>query len=275
MYSEVISANIEVHTKMIDVYQNEPHFRPENKQKVRGVLEALHSEKTKRLLDIGCGTGFIIDLARDLFEEIHGVDVTAAMLRKIDTTSGNITLHNMPAEKLPFTDNYFDMVTAYAFIHHVEDYRVILKEAFRVLKPGAQMYIDLEPNKLFWDLINQYNALPSENKEELSEIVLKEIQSVLFTDDLVEKEFNIEKSIFQKAEYTKSILGGIEPNEFTKDAKAIGFSHCEVSFQWFLGQGNVMHNESLENAIAVERYLNKLLPASGSYFKYLRFILTK
>jgi len=138
MSSDVIRANVEVHSRMVEVYAKEPHFRPENQAKVRGILADLRTRaKGGKLLDLGCGTGFIINLARDLFDEIHGLDVTPAMLEKIDTSRGNITLHNTNAERLPFGDGVFDVVTGYAFLHHLEDFRPVLREAFRVLKPGG------------------------------------------------------------------------------------------------------------------------------------------
>src|SRR5688572_19404058 len=100
MRSEVIRANIDVHSRMADSYNTaEPHFRPENQAKVRKLLEDLRRRSgNNRLLDLGCGTGFILGLAKDLFEELHGVDVTQAMLDKVDRSSGNIHLHNAPAE---------------------------------------------------------------------------------------------------------------------------------------------------------------------------------
>ncbi len=51
-YTEVMRANIEVHTRMIDQYNSEPHFRPENQAKVRDVLEDL----ARRSGGAGCWT---------------------------------------------------------------------------------------------------------------------------------------------------------------------------------------------------------------------------
>jgi len=275
MTSEVISANVEVHTRMADTYnQNEPHFRPENQAKVRSKLERLKSGGGNFLLDVGCGTGFIIDLAHDLFGEIHGVDVTQAMLDKVDVSRGNIKLHNAAAEELPFPDAYFDVVTAYAFIHHVEDYKKIVGEILRVLKPGGRVYIDLEPNRLFWEAMKNLEERPMAHVQ-YAAIVRKEIDSVLHTDDKVYEEFGIEESVFNKAEFTKSILGGLDPWGFQRDCREIGFSRCEVTFEWFLGQGAVMHGQSFQDASTVEAYLRSILPLSAHLFKYLEFSLTK
>lgn len=276
MLKEVIDANVKVHTAMADSYNSsEPHYRDENKAQVLAQLTQLRARSGRRLLDIGCGTGFIIDLAKGMFDEIHGVDVTQAMLDRVDVSSGNITLHNGSAEKLPFADNYFDAVTSYAFIHHVYRYEDVLREVCRVLRPGGFVYIDLEPNRDFWQAINLLENDNRIDRSSLSKIVVKEIDSVLYTGERVEGEFGIEKSVFDKAEYTKTIMGGIDARDFEKSVRGMGFSECETTYLWFLGQGTVMHSISLEAARTVDNYLHETLPLSRHLFKYLRFILRK
>lgn len=272
----VIAANVEVHSKMANTYNsNEPHFRPENQAKVRRKLERLRSVSGPRLLDLGCGTGFVINLARDLFDEIDGVDVTQAMLDLVDRSSGNITLHNCAVESLPFPDASFDAVSAYAFIHHVLDYKAVLAEAFRVLKPGGRMYIDLEPNRLFWQAMVDLERRPGHEVAAYSEIVKRDIDSVLHTDERVEGEFGISSDTFNTAEYTKSILGGIDPHEFASTCLTLGARACEVRYEWYLGQGAIMHGKSFQVAANVEDYLRQALPLSASFFKYLEFNVTR
>ncbi|GAB4143231.1 MAG: hypothetical protein Tsb0016_12150 [Sphingomonadales bacterium] len=270
--TEVMRANIEVHSRLVEDYDKEPHFRPENRAKVRAVLEQLQIDtQGKRLLDLGCGTGFIINLAHDLFDDIHGVDLTPAMLAKIDTSPGNITLHNIPAEALPFPDASFDVVTAYAFLHHLEDYATVLAEAFRVLRPGGKLYVDLDPNRGFWHAI----ADAERQGDTRSAIVAREIGAALHVDEAVAAQFGIAERVINLAEYTKSILGGIDAEEFAGHCRHIGFATCETRYQWFLGQGSVMHGRSFELADEIESYLNDTLPLSAHLFKYLRFIVTK
>jgi ubiquinone/menaquinone biosynthesis C-methylase UbiE len=274
MSSDVIAANIEVHTRMADAYnRNEPHYRAENRAKVRAKLEQMLRFGRGRLLDLGCGTGFIIDMAKDLFERIDGVDVTQAMLDRVDIGGGNIRLHRCAAESLPFADASFDVVTAYAFLHHLEDYPSVLREAYRVLKPGGGMYVDLEPNRLFWEAMVRLEK--AGRGAGYSDIVLKEIDSVLHTDDRVQGEFGIGKDVFNRAEYTKSILGGIDPFRFREQCLELGFASCEIVFEWFLGQGSVMHQQSFEAAATVEAYLRRVLPLSAECFKYLQFVAAK
>ena len=273
MSSDVIRANIEVHSRMVEVYQKEPHFRPENQAKVREILAGLRQRAAGgKLLDIGCGTGFIIDLARNLFDEIHGVDVTPVMLAKIDTSRGNITLHNTTAEQLPFADGAFDVVTGYSFLHHLEDFRPVLREVFRVLKPGGLAYFDLDPNRLFWKALMDLEAA---HTPDLSDIVQREIQAILHLDEQVEAEFGIDREIFKRAEPMKAFQGGLDPFEFQAAAREYGFRACDVRFEWFLGQGAVMHGQSFSASETVEAYLRRVLPLSAHLFKYLQFIVCK
>lgn len=274
MNQSVIDANIEVHTRMAASYNSsEPHFRPENQAKVHQRLaEVRNRAPGGRMLDLGCGTGFLIRLADDLFDEIHGVDITQAMLDEVDVTSGRVFVRRSIAETVPFDDASFDVVTAYSFIHHTADYSLVLKEAFRVLKPGGMLYIDLEPNKRFWIAIDE---VAGRQITDLSPIVQREVDSVLHTDEQVERDYGIPQETFRQAEFTKAILGGIDPDELHAACVDAGFTECSVRPDWFLGQGAVMHGQSFEAADTVDEYLRQLGPLGMPLYKYLWCVCRK
>ncbi len=274
MTSSVIRANIAVHTRLAASYdRDEPHFRPENQAKVRRVLEDLRRRcGGGKLLDLGCGTGFLIRLAHDLFDEVHGLDVTPAMLERVDTSPGNIRLHQASAETLPFPDETFDLVTAYSFLHHLEDYHRVLREAWRVLRPGGLFYADLEPNTLFWEQMTVLADVPTPG---LNPWVLQARESVLATDTRVEREHGIPSATFREAEYTKAILGGLDPRRLPAEARELGFGTCEVRLEWYVGQAQVMHGQSFADADTVEAYLRAVAPLSDPLFKYVRLVLGK
>jgi SAM-dependent methyltransferase len=273
MNKDVLDANIEVHTRMVERYDaDEPHFRPENQEKVRDRLKALRARVPGgRLLDVGCGTGFIIHLAVGLFNEIHGVDITPAMMKRVRTDSGNITLHQSTVEAMPFPDASFDAVTAYSFVDHVADQGALLREVARVLKPGGVFYADLVPSRLFWAALSR---LRPEDERRASDIVRREAEMVRENDKKVERQFGIPAELFRRAEPGKE-EGGVDPAAFRDVALRSGFARCETSFDWFLGQGAVMHGQSFADAAVVETYLRRVAPLADHLFKYVYFHAVK
>ena len=274
MSDEIVLANIAVHTRVASRYNSsEPHFRPENQEKVKGILRDLSQRcGGGKLLDLGCGTGFILKLAQEYFTELHGVDVTQAMLDQVDTTSGKIHLHNAQAEALPFPSETFNLVSAYSFIHHAKDYMLVLKEAARVLKPGGICYVDLEPNKLFWEAISKIDKPTLDSGDPL---VRKAYDSVVNVDEKLEKEYGIPRDVTNKAEYGKSILGGIDPDLIQRQVRQLGFKDCKIRFEWFVGQAEVMHGQSFADAALIDAHLRRIAPLSNHLFKYIQLILTK
>ncbi len=269
---DVRDANVVVHSKMAATYnEREPHFRAENRQQVKAILAGLRAEFGGRLLDIGCGTGFVIGLAADLFDEIEGVDVTPAMLARVPVAP-NIHVQEADASQLPFASGRFDLVTAYSFFHHLRDMGAVAADAFRVLRAGGGLYVDLEPNRHFWAAVvaveHEVNALSSA-------LVRDEIESVLHTDDRVAREYEIPADVFNLAEYNKALTGGIDPTEFADLLRSIGFTRVTTTYKWFAGQGKVLHGVSAEAAATVDRYLRDALPLSRGLYKYLQFTAVK
>jgi len=276
---DVLKANIEVHAALANSgeYNQSPHFRPENLKKVREVLVDLISRtpaKSKsKLLDIGCGTGFIVHLVADLVAEVHGIDITEDMMSQIDLTKGNITLTKAQAENIPYEANQFDMATAYSFLDHLLDYRVVLKEAHRVLKPGGIFYSDLNPNRAFSTMLMGIEE--KYQNQDLPHSVSREIKGMLHNGELYEEEFGLSEDVLNNAEPEKSLNQGFDTQEVLEFARKIGFSDVKCDHEWFLGQGVLMNSDSKVNLEDVNEYLSQMLPASSGFYKYLRFIFIK
>ena len=271
--TEVIDANIAVHTALSEKYNtDEPHFRPENQAKVKARLEAL-AKRTggRRLLDVGCGTGFIIHLAADLFDKIDGVDITPAMMAKVDRSVGDITLTQSQAETLPFPDNSFDAASAYSFLDHLEDYRVVLKEVARVLRPGGEFYVDLVPNRYYWSALA---AVTPEGLQGASGFVTREHRMVTANDQDAAAKYGVSADTFRRMEPGKEV-GGILVDNLDEEATEAGFSSAELHFDWFLGQAKVMHQQSIGDAEIVDSYLHEALPLTRHLYKYIWLVLRK
>ena len=103
--------------------------------------------KPKRILDLGCGVGHGTLALTDLFPEaeVHAVDIGGALVRyahaRAESLGKPVHFHQQDARNLLFEDESFDMVTSEILFHETSrtGMPAILKEAYRVLKPGGAM----------------------------------------------------------------------------------------------------------------------------------------
>jgi SAM-dependent methyltransferase len=117
---------------------------PENcfAQKLREIIVA-----GDRVLDAGCGTGkfFGFDFARASGCQLVGTDVR----QEVKTNSEMDFCVRSELDRLPFLDASFDVVNCRLVIEHVDSPDVVLKEFYRVLKPGGRLAI-FTPNLLHY-----------------------------------------------------------------------------------------------------------------------------
>jgi ubiquinone/menaquinone biosynthesis C-methylase UbiE len=95
----------------------------------------------RRMLDVGCGTGRLLRSARSFFPRtsLVGVDVSGGMLSiaAAGAASARMSLVLGAAERLPFGDATFDVVTATLTYRHWTDQAAGVSEVGRVLAHGG------------------------------------------------------------------------------------------------------------------------------------------
>jgi ubiquinone/menaquinone biosynthesis C-methylase UbiE len=123
-------------------------FMPESRFK-KHLIEQASIQPGQRVLDLGCGTATLTILIKQTHPhtEVTGLDGDAKILkiasRKIARTGVEITLNEGLASQLPYSDKSFDRVVSSLVLHHltVEDRRLALSEAFRILRPGGELHV--------------------------------------------------------------------------------------------------------------------------------------
>jgi ubiquinone/menaquinone biosynthesis C-methylase UbiE len=278
-YQSVIRANQELHSVLAASYDaSEPHFRPENVAHVEGRLKELFAATSaKRMLDLGCGTGFLINIAKKYLAEIDGVDITEAMLSRVDQSGGcNIRLHLADTGSVSLEQEAFDVVTAYSFLHHLYDIGPTLRTAARALRRGGKFYADLEPNYYFWEAVKALDR--AGNYHPLLE---REILSVTKKDEEIQERFHVDKQTFNEAEYNKNIAGGFRETELTAQLLSAGFAHVDIFYYWYLGQSSMVNDPALSPEQRVSTAglfastLEMGLPLTRMLFKYVGFVATR
>ncbi len=101
----------------------------------------------RRLLDVGCGTGWFSRRAAELGADVVSLDIGHALLLKVREKCAT-GLVAADACALSFPDNVFDIVVASESIEHTLDPKQALAELHRVLRPGGTLIVTI-PNQIW------------------------------------------------------------------------------------------------------------------------------
>ncbi len=120
--------------------------------------------KDKKILDIGCGPRGSLEWA-DMSSERIGLDPLANSYLKLGASKHKMTYVNASAEKVPCENDYFDFVSSFNSLDHVDDLDKAIYEIKRVLKPGGLFLLITElnhdptvtePITFSWDIVKKF-----------------------------------------------------------------------------------------------------------------------
>lgn len=121
------------------------------------IREAIHRFpiQGRRVLEIGYGAGADHMQLIGRGGEVYGIDlteenfkVTSARLKQAGLAG---RLRTGDAESLPFENDFFEFVYSFGVVHHTPDSERVIREIYRVLKPGGRAYITVyNKNSIFF-----------------------------------------------------------------------------------------------------------------------------
>ena len=121
----------------------------------RKLIKDYKLKKGSKILDVGCGKSFLLYemllIEPDL--KIFGIDISSYALNKA-IKKKNLNLSKIDArKKLPYSDNYFDLVISLATLHNFELFDLVrtIKEIERV---GKKKFIMVESYRTDLELFN-------------------------------------------------------------------------------------------------------------------------
>ena len=118
------------------------------------ILEALGPGPYELLLDLGAGTGRILELAASRARRLVGIDTNREMLkcarvRLDDAGLVNCSVRLADIFNLPFQEGSAGAVIIHQVLHFLDNPKAALMEAIRVLQPGGRLVlIDFAPHNL-------------------------------------------------------------------------------------------------------------------------------
>lgn len=144
---------------------------PQRCAMLRLLLERLPRRPSGRLLDVGCGAGHLLALARDAGWEVTGVDPSVAACA-IARREHGLQVLAAPLESADLPGAAFDVVTLVNVLDQVPDPVRLLEETRRVLRPGG-LLVARVPNGDFhcatWAILQ---CLPSAVRHRLDPLII-------------------------------------------------------------------------------------------------------
>jgi ubiquinone/menaquinone biosynthesis C-methylase UbiE len=106
------------------------------------------------ILEVGCGTGLVLERISQFARTAKGVDLSPGMLEK--AKARQLDVQEGSATKLPFPDSSFDVTCSFKVLAHVPDIEQALAEMARVTRPGGHILAEFYNPYSFRALIKHW-----------------------------------------------------------------------------------------------------------------------
>ncbi len=96
--------------------------------------------KPVRFLDIGCGSGAVVNAITQFGISSFGVDISSNFIAQCkEKCKGTFKIYD--GVQIPFDNEFFDVVGSFTVLEHVEKPMELLDDMVRVLKPGGTLIV--------------------------------------------------------------------------------------------------------------------------------------
>lgn len=95
----------------------------------------------KDALEVGCGTGLVLERVAAFARSAKGIDLSPGMLEH--ARQRGLDVVEASATELPFPDESFDVAYSFKVLAHVPDFETSVREMARVVRPGGHVIFDV------------------------------------------------------------------------------------------------------------------------------------
>jgi SAM-dependent methyltransferase len=131
-------------------------FRARRRLILRAVRR--HFPRAERLLDIGCGTGYVLAGLGAAFPglSLAGSDARTSGLAHAAARVPGAALFQMDARRIPFREE-FDVIGAFDVLEHIEEDEAVLAEMARALRPNGGVVLTVPQHAWLWSAVDDFS----------------------------------------------------------------------------------------------------------------------
>ena len=121
-----------------------PERRASELRRLETLVRLLHLQSQERLLDLGCGSGWLAGVCGAEGARVWAMDIALAGVAKARArfpSAGYFQVGDI--YHLPFVDGAFDALVLSEVIEHLEDLQAALQESTRVLRAGGRLLVSV------------------------------------------------------------------------------------------------------------------------------------
>jgi SAM-dependent methyltransferase len=135
------------------------HFWFDTRRRLVVAALSRHAGGARSLLEVGCGTGYVLEGVRHARPELAltGTDALVASLARAAPRLLGATLLQMDARRIPFRDE-FDAVLALDVVEHIEDDAAALREMALALRPGGVLILTVPQHPWLWSPLDEWSG---------------------------------------------------------------------------------------------------------------------
>lgn len=126
-------------------------------RKLSMVLSFFPSKKnmTKKILDVGCASGWFLSEIYKAYPsaDCYGIDIYDKAIKHGKKIYPHLKLSLADAYKLPYKDNFFDVVVCTEVLEHVDNSQAVLTEIKRVIKKDGVAIIELDSGSILFSVV--------------------------------------------------------------------------------------------------------------------------
>lgn len=129
--------------------ENKYWFWLGKKDLINKILKKYKQDKKIKILDIGCGTGSILESLKGK-GDLYGIDPSSDAINYCKT-KGNFKLKKSNIESLNYPNNYFDVIILSDIIEHIDDDSKGIQNCYKILKKKGILIITVPAHKKLWN----------------------------------------------------------------------------------------------------------------------------